>query len=98
MVGYPWEAHGAEQNLVALGELLETGGGHHRPGPGVVLATPVKLLPFEGEAEALSGEVEQPLRWRHHFGADAVAGDHGNAMGGNGHGRYLRVRWEVRED
>ena len=74
-------AHASEQNGFGL-----VAGGERRFGKGRAAgvdcgASDERLFGFEREAVELSGALENLERLRHDFGADAVTGEYGDAMG-----------------
>src|SRR5574343_573760 len=92
MVGHGgWPADGAEENGVEALELLEPIVRHHLAVLEVVVAMrPVEVGEFEVEAEFPHGGFQNPQALRHHFLADAVAGDDCDFVF---HGALLRVMW-----
>ena len=51
--------------------------------PVVVVATPVEVGEGEVDAETARGGIEHADAFRHHFAADAVAGDDGDGVCGH---------------
>ena len=92
MVGHAGEADGAEQDGVMALDGLQPVLRHHAAGLGEPPATPILVVPGEGEVEAAAGGFEDPDRLRHHLVADAIAGDHGDAVAVGRHAvvSYLR--------
>ena len=81
VVGNAGEAHRAEEDRVVMADGREAVLGHHPAVLRVIRAAPVLLVPHQGETELPRRRLEHALSLGHHFLADAVAGDHGNAMG-----------------
>src|SRR6185369_4388865 len=80
MVGHTGKSHGAEEDRVVMANPLEPILGHHAARLRVVLAAPGKLVPLEGDAEALAGRLQHANAFGHHLLADAVSGDDRDAV------------------
>src|SRR5947208_375521 len=68
---------------VERGQRLEPVLGHHAAGARVVVAIPVEMREFKGEAEARGGLLEHAQALGHDLLPYAVAGNHRNAMRGH---------------
>ena len=92
MVGHGGRpAHRAEQDGVHAADLRFPVVGHHLAVLGeVVAAGPFDRRQRQLQAETLGGGGEYALTFGHHFLADAVTGDQGDALGGWAH---VGSRW-----
>ena len=81
VIGYAGEADRAEIDGVKLAQLVEPVLGHHLAGLGVALARPVEGFKLQVDVEFTRGLFQHPHALRYNFMSDAVARDHGNAMG-----------------
>ncbi len=88
MVRHAGKADRTEIDGVERAQLVEAVGRHHRAGLGEALAAPVEMHPLEPEVAA-GRRLQHLLALRHHFVADAVAGDHRDPV--IAHGRFSRT-------
>ncbi len=84
VVGNAGESHGAEEDRVVAADLCQAVVGHHLPVLAVVLAAPRLLVPLQREPELAPRGLQNALAFGNDFLADAVPGDHRDAMPGNG--------------
>ena len=90
-------ADGAEQDGVLRLELRLPVGRHHLARPGVIVAAgPVDRREVEPEAELLLRHLQRAQRLGHHFLADAVARDDGDAVRAGGGGVHGGLSFEPR--
>ncbi len=78
MVRYPGKTHRAKVDGVEVAQLLEAVLWHHGAGTGVILTGPVKLFPAVLNTVQGTCRLEDTQSLRHHFRADAIAGDNRN--------------------
>ena len=91
VVGHARPAHRAEEDRVVLVEPRHGVGRHHPARVDVALARPVEVGPLDPGAARVGGALGQTHAHGQHLGADAVAGDRGDAQGASGHGRASGV-------
>src|SRR5215469_11596437 len=76
MVGHSGIADRAKEDRVKRGQLRDAVFRHHPPSLGIGLAAPVEFLPLKAKAIAPCRGLHRLDALRHHFLADAVAGNH----------------------
>ena len=80
VVRYAGVAHGAQEDGLALAQLLDRVLRHHAAGLVVELAVPGVLGPIKGDLKASPRGIEDPHPLRRHFLSDPVSRYDGNAI------------------
>src|SRR5215470_5454006 len=86
-----WPPSRSEEDGVVVADQLLPVLGHPVPRFDETVAVPVEVLELQGEAEASGGGVEGAHALGHDFLADAVTGDHGDAIALHG-GSFQAIR------